>query len=186
LNIGQLALRGVVGPLFVGHGTQKLFGWFGGHGLEATGNFFESMGMRPGRQQASAAAAAETGGGVLLIAGLGTPLAASTLISVMLTAINRIHFKNGLWSTDGGYEYNLVLIGALLALAEEGPGSLALGGDEPHGPGRAAAALAGGVIGALGAHAYAAAQPAPQRAAPSEPPVAESRVTEVVEPLPVS
>lgn len=186
MKLARLLLRLIVGGLFVGHGAQKLFGWFGGQGLEATGNFFESMGMRPGRHHALAAGAAETGGGVLLITGLATPVAASMLISVMLTAIKRVHFKNGPWSTNGGYEYNLVLIGALLALAEEGPGSLALGGGEPHGPGWAAGAAAGGVIGALGAHAYAAAQPEPERAAPAEQPAAEATVSELAELQPAS
>jgi putative oxidoreductase len=186
MKIARMLLRLIVGTLFFGHGTQKLFGWFGGHGLETTGNFFESLGMRPGRHHASAAAAAETGGGLLLITGLATPVAASALISVMLTAINRVHLKNGPWNSNGGYEYNLVLIGILLALADEGPGSLALGGENPHGPGWAAAALAGGVAGAAGAHAYAASQPEPQPATPAEQPEAEAVATEVAEPQPAS
>ena len=186
MKIARLLLRLIVGGLFVGHGTQKLFGWFGGPGLEATAQGFDSMGMRPGRHHATAASAAETGGGALLIAGLATPVAASALISVMLTAINRVHLKNGLWNSNGGYEFNLVLIGALLALAEEGPGSLALGGEEPYGPGWAAAALAGGVIGTLGAHAYAAAPPQPQPEMPAEQQAAEAAATEVAEPQPAS
>jgi|SRR5438067_4476788 len=192
MKIARLLLRLILGGLFFGHGTQKLFGWFGGHGLEATGNFFDSMGMRPGRQHATAAAAAETGGGLLLMIGLATPLAASALISVMLTAINRVHLKNGPWNSNGGYEYNLVLIGALLALAEEGPGSLALS-EDPHGPAWAAAALTAGVIGAAGAHAYAAAQPEPQPAQPEPqpaPPTAQPGPaqpdTEVPQPQPAS
>ena len=68
MDLGRLLLRGVVGPLFVGHGTQKLFGWFDGHGLAATGQFFESVGLRPGRRHALAAGAAEAGGGALLAA----------------------------------------------------------------------------------------------------------------------
>jgi putative oxidoreductase len=104
----------------------------------------------------------------------------------MLTAINRVHLKNGPWNSNGGYEYNLVLIGILLALADEGPGSLALGGENPHGPGWAAAALAGGVAGAAGAHAYAASQPEPQPATPAEQPEAEAVATEVAEPQPAS
>ncbi len=186
MKIARLLLRLIVGGLFVGHGTQKLFGWFGGHGLEATGNAFESMGMRPGRHHATAAGAAEAGGGLLLITGLATPLAASMLTSVMLTAINRVHFKNGPWAANGGYEYNMVLIAAVLALADDGPGSLALGGEDPHGPGWAAAALAAGVIGAAGAHAYAASQPEPQPEMAAEQPAAESAPTEVAEPEPAS
>jgi putative oxidoreductase len=186
MKIARLLFRLIVGGLFVGHGTQKLFGWFGGPGLERMAQGLDSMGMRPGRHHARAAAAAETGGGLLLITGLATPLAAAALISVMLTAIYRVHLKNGFWNSNGGYEFNLVLIGALLLLAEEGPGSLALGGEDPHGPGWAAAALAGGVIGAAGAHAYAAAQPEPEPSVPTEPAAAEAAPEAVAEPQPAS
>src|SRR5438270_2578993 len=185
MKIARLLLRLIVGGLFVGHGTQKLFGWFGGPGLDTAAQGFDSMGMRPGRHHALAASAAETGGGMLLIAGLATPLAASALISVMLTAINRVHLKNGFWNSNGGYEFNLLLIGVLLALADEGPGSLALN-EDPHGPGWAAAALAGGVIGAAGAHAYAAAQPEPQPPAPAGPAAAEVAPEAVAAPQPAS
>ena len=121
-------LRLVIGGLFIGHGTQKLFGWFGGYGLDATGEAFEQTGLRPGRTNALAAGVAEAGGGALLAAGLATPLAAATLTSVMLTAIKRVHASKGLWISDGGYEYNLVLIAAVLALVDAGPGSLSLDG----------------------------------------------------------
>ena len=73
MNFGRLVARTVVGGYFVGHGTQKLFGWFGGNGLEATGGFFESqLGMRPGKVHALAAGAAETGGGAALVLGAYT------------------------------------------------------------------------------------------------------------------
>src|ERR1700745_3209914 len=123
MNLARLILRAVVGGYFFGHGTQKLFGWFGGYGPEGTGQFFESLGLRPGKRHALAAGAAEAGGGALLVAGAATPLAAAVLTSTMLTAINRVHLKNGPWVTNQGYEYNLVLIAAVLALAETGPGS---------------------------------------------------------------
>lgn len=151
MKLGLTVLRGVVGGLFVGHGAQKLFGWLGGHGLEGTGNFFESIGLRPGRRHAMAAGAAEAGGGALLALGFLTPAAAATLTGVMATAIRRVHLKNGLWSTDGGYEYNLVLMAAVLALADLGPGQLSLDhalGTEVKGPLVALLALAGGVAGA--------------------------------------
>ena len=122
MKIGRLLLRLVVGGLFVGHGTQKLFGWFGGHGLDATAQGFEQLGLRPGRRNAIAAGAAEAGGGALLAIGLATPLASAVLVATMLTAIHRVHAKNGPWAANGGYEYNLVLIAAALALAEVGPG----------------------------------------------------------------
>src|ERR1700752_2049087 len=126
MNIGRLILRAVIGGYFFGHGTQKLFGWFGGHGPEGTGQFFESLGLRPGKRHAVPAGAAEAGGGTLVLLGAATPLAAAVLIATMLTAIKRVHLPNGPWVSDGGYEYNLVLIAALLALAETGPGSPSL------------------------------------------------------------
>jgi putative oxidoreductase len=171
MKLGRLLLRVTVGGLFVGHGTQKLFGWFGGHGLDATANMFESIGMRPGNRNAIAAGVAEAGGGAALAAGFATPLAAATLTSVMLTAINRVHLKNGPWVTNGGYEYNAVLIAAVLALAEVGPGELSLDhalGQERIGPGWAVLALALGVAGAVGAHIAAESTPAPP--APPETP----------------
>ncbi len=79
MKLARLFLRLTIGGLFVGHGTQKLLGWFGGHGLEATGQFFETLGMRPGRRNALAAGVAEAGGGAALALGLATPLAASAL-----------------------------------------------------------------------------------------------------------
>jgi putative oxidoreductase len=164
MKIGRLLLRLVVGGLFVGHGTQKLFGWFGGHGLDATAQGFEALGMRPGKRNAIAAGAAEAGGGALLALGLETPFAASVLTATMLTAINRVHLTKGPWVTNGGYEYNLVLIAAALALAEVGPGALSLDaarGRERSGSGWALAALLVGAIGAIGAHAAAEANPAP-------------------------
>jgi putative oxidoreductase len=151
MRLALMFLRWVIGGLFVGHGTQKLFGWFGGHGLEGTSQFFESIGLRPGRRHATAAGVTEAGGGALLALGLLTPAAAGSLIGVMATAIRTVHGKNGPWSTDGGYEYNLVLIAALLALAEQGPGDLSLDeafGTELRGPLVALAALAGGIAGA--------------------------------------
>jgi putative oxidoreductase len=122
MDYGRIALRGVVGPLFVGHGTQKLFGWFGGHGTEATGGAFESMGLKRGKRHATAAGVAETAGGVLLTLGALTPVASTAISGVMLTAIQKVHFKNGPWVTNGGYEYCLTVIAAAAALTESGPG----------------------------------------------------------------
>jgi putative oxidoreductase len=120
--------------------------------------------LRPGKPNAIAAGAAEAGGGALLAVGLETPFAASVLVATMMTAIHRVHAKNGPWSSNGGYEYNLVLIAAALALAEVGPGALSLDaarGRERSGSGWALAALATGALGAIGSYAAAAAQPAP-------------------------
>ena len=123
MDLGRLLLRGVVGPLFVGHGTQKLFGWFGGHGIEGTGGFFENLGLRPGKRHATAAGWAEAGGGALLTLGAFTPLASLLISSTMVTAIRKVHAPKGPWVTEGGYEYNLALIAAMAALTETGPGS---------------------------------------------------------------
>jgi putative oxidoreductase len=148
MKLGLLIVRVVLGALFVGHGAQKLFGWFGGHGLEGTAGFMESVGLRPGRKHATAAAVTETASGALLVAGLATPAAAAGLTSVMATAIRTVHAPNGVWNTEGGYEYNLVIVAAALALADVGPGDLSLDhalGTELHGPFWALAALAAGI-----------------------------------------
>ena len=126
MTLGRLALRASVGAFFVGHGTQKLFGWFDGHGLEGTGGFFESLGLEPGKQNALAAGVAETAGGALLAAGALTPVASTLLSSTMLTAARTAHKGKGPWVTAGGWEYNVVLTAAVTALAETGPGSLSV------------------------------------------------------------
>src|SRR5580658_1714136 len=105
MKIFRLLLRVAVGVLFFGHGTQKLLGWFEGHGLKATADGFEKMGMRPGTANAVAAGAGEAGGGALLALGYMTPLAGASIVAVMSTAIHRVHLKNGPWVSNGGYEY---------------------------------------------------------------------------------
>ena len=171
MKIGRLILRLAVGGFFVGHGTQKLFGWFGGGGLEKTGQMFENgLGLRPGRRHALAAGAAEAGGGALLVLGAATPIGASLITATMITAMQRVHFSKGPWITDGGYEYNVVLIAAVLALAETGPGSPSVDvarGSKAYGPGWAALALALGILGAAGAHAADEMAPAPGRHPPT-------------------
>src|SRR3954453_9995209 len=122
MKLGKLAVRGVVGPLFVGHGTQKLFGWFNGHGLDATAGGFESMGLRPGKRHALAAGASEALGGALLTLGALTPLAASLITGTMVTAIRKVHAPNGPWVTSGGWEYNALIIATMAAIADHGPG----------------------------------------------------------------
>jgi putative oxidoreductase len=151
MDLGRLILRGVVGPLFVGHGTQKLFGWFDGHGPDGTGGFFESLGLRPGKRHATAAGWAETAGGALLTLGAFTPVAQAMITGTMVTAIRKVHLQNGPWVTQNGYEYNVTLIAATAALTEAGPGrpSLDAGlfGNALKGKGWALAALAAGVAG---------------------------------------
>ena len=170
MNIGRLFLRGVVGPLFVGHGTQKLFGWFGGHGPDGTGSFFESLGLRPGKRHATAAGLAEAGGGALLTLGALTPLASTLVSGTMITAIRKVHLKNGPWVTGSGYEYNLTLIAAMLALTETGPGRPSVDATlfpSMKGSGWAVAALAAGAAGSyLATERFTEAPeaPAPQEA----------------------
>ena len=148
MSIGRLAARLLIGGLFIGHGTQKLFGWFGGPGRAGTEGMMESLQLRPAKVHALVAGSTETAGGALLAAGLATPLASAALTGVMTTAIAKVHLPNGPWVANGGWEYNAVLIGAVTALAETGPGSLSLDrafGIERSGPVWALGALATGV-----------------------------------------
>jgi putative oxidoreductase len=151
MQVGLALLRMIVGGLFMGHGLQKLAGWFGGYGLEGTGQFFESsLNLRPGKAHAAAAGAAETGGGALLAAGLDTPLGAAALSGTMITAIRKVHAPKGPWNSDGGYEYNLVLLAIVFALSDIGPGKLSLDaalGRERKGLQWALGQLAAGAIG---------------------------------------
>lgn len=186
MKLGRLLLRFVVGGFFIGHGTQKLFGWFGGNGLKGTAEGFDQLGLKPAQAHATAAGAAEAGGGALLVAGLETPLAAAAITATMITAIRTVHLKNGPWASNGGYEYNAVLIAAVLALAETGPGSPSVDsalGIEKHGSKWAALALALGIIGAAGAHAVAEAAPAPE---PAPVTAAEPESAPVSEPEPAT
>ncbi|MGD6832886.1 DoxX family protein [Sutcliffiella halmapala] len=126
INIGLLFIRLIVGLLFVGHGAQKLFGWFGGYGLKGTGGWFESIGMKPGVTIALFAGLAELIGGILLALGLLTPLAAVLIAGTMIMAIIKVHAPNGLWATANGYEYQLTLIAVVIGIALIGPGQFAL------------------------------------------------------------
>lgn len=126
LALGLLVIRVVIGLLFVGHGAQKLFGWFGGYGPKGTGGWMDSIGIKPGVAMAVLAGLLELIGGALLAVGLLTPLAAALIVLTMLGAIAKVHGKNGLWSTAGGYEYNLVLIAAVIGIALTGAGDYSL------------------------------------------------------------
>jgi putative oxidoreductase len=152
MRFGALLIRAVVGPLFIGHGTQKLFGWFGGHGIEGTGGFFENLGLRPGKRHAIAGGTAEALGGLLITLGAATPVAATMVSSTMVTAIRKVHLSKGPWVTNGGFEYNVVLIAAMTALVETGPGPLSIDEKllpEAHGPRWAALSLASAVVGSF-------------------------------------
>src|SRR4051794_5478713 len=179
MDIGRLFLRGVLGPLFVGHGSQKLFGWFGGHGLEGTGGFFEGLGLRPGKRHATAAGVAETAGGALLTLGALTPVASTIVSATMITAIRKVHAPKGPWVTDGGYEYNLAIIAAMTALAESGPGSPSVDAavfPRMKGTGLALASLAAAAAGSwLATERFT--EPAPAAQEPQdEQPIADSQL----------
>ncbi len=123
MDIGLLILRLVVGGLFIGHGSQKLFGWFGGYGLKGTGGFFESIGYRPGPFMALIAGTTEVVGGVLFASGFLTPLGAAMIVGVMLNAIVTAKFSQGLWN---GYELDLLYAVAATTLAFTGAGAYSL------------------------------------------------------------
>jgi putative oxidoreductase len=167
MKLGLALLRLVVGALFVGHGMQKLAGKFGGYGPEGTGQFFESLGLRPGKTHAIAAGAAEAGGGALIALGACTPLGASMLSGTMITAIKTVHAPKGPWVSEGGYEYNLVLLAAVFVITDAGPGAWSVDaarGRERWGAGWALAQLAAGAAGAAAAMAYGKSRPAPPAA----------------------
>jgi putative oxidoreductase len=126
MELGLFLLHVVPGLLLMGHGAQKLFGWFGGHGIEGTGGFFESLGMRPGRRSALAAGFNEFGGGLLLALGLLVPLAAILIASTMLVAALTAHRGKGIWATNGGYELPLVYGLIPISLAFHGAGAWSL------------------------------------------------------------
>jgi putative oxidoreductase len=154
MDLGLVALHGVVGLLLVGHGAQKLFGMFGGHGIEGTAGFFEALGLRPGRLHAVAGGGAEVLGGTLIALGLLVPVGAALVIAVMTTAARTAHRGKGPWAQDGGWELPLVNATAVFALAAVGAGQISLDhalGIHMAGTGWALGALGAGVLGGLGA-----------------------------------
>ncbi|MRN54122.1 DoxX family protein [Paenibacillus monticola] len=126
VSVALLLLRVVIGVAFVGHGAQKLFGWFGGYGPKGTGGYMESIGMKPGVAMAVLAGLMELVGGILFVAGLFTPVAAVLIIATMLGAIIKVHAPNGFWSTSNGVEFPLTVLVIALAVALAGPGSISL------------------------------------------------------------
>jgi len=125
-GLGALALRVPVGLIFAAHGAQKLFGWFGGYGLEATGQFFGSVGLSPGYLMALLAGAAEFFGGLALVLGLLVRPAAAALAFAMLVAIFAVHIGKGFFMSSNGYEYALALLAASLSLVFSGAGRASL------------------------------------------------------------
>lgn len=152
-SLGLLFVRVILGLLMAAHGSQKLLGWFGGHGLAGTAGFFDSIGFRPGRFFATLASATEVGSGVLLALGFLGPVGPALMISVMIVAAVSMHLKNGLFAANNGIEvpllYGVVAAGLLLT----GPGQYsldaALGLDIFATPMIAWAALAIGVLGGI-------------------------------------
>jgi len=152
MSVGILLLRIVVGLLLVGHGTQKLFGWFGGHGRAGTARFVGSLGYRPPETMAIVGGLTETVGGTLLLLGLLTPLGAALIIGMMVSAILAVHVSRGIWNENGGLELPLVYMFAALAIAFT-PGRFSLDsalGIDWNGRVAAVAALGVGIIVAVG------------------------------------
>ena len=125
-DLGLLALRLVLGAVFLAHGAQKAFGAFGGPGFGGAAGFIGSMGFRPARFWTALAVGGELAAGFLFLLGLLTPLAGLLVLATMAVAIAKVHGPKGFFVQNGGFEYNLVLIIAAVALAAVGPGALSL------------------------------------------------------------
>lgn len=126
LDLGFLIARLVIGLLIAAHGTQKLFGWFGGHGLKATGEFFGNLGFQPGRLYATSAGLGELVGGLLIALGFLGPVGPAILLAVMIVAAISVHWRNGLFATSNGIELPLLYGTAAVRFALAGPGRYSL------------------------------------------------------------
>jgi putative oxidoreductase len=153
----------------MGHGLQKLVGWFHGPGLGGTEQAMAAMDLHPARHQAKLAALSETVGGGLTALGFLNPLGPAMIIGTMVVAIQKVHGKNGLWLTSGGYEYNLTLIIAAAALAADGAGPASvdalLGTDRQGAPWAVAAVTAGALAAAATVAVAGRMRPEPERSA---------------------
>lgn len=126
-DLGLLFLRLSLGGLLAGHGAQKLFGWFGGHGIQGTGGFFENaLGMRPGEKWATAAGLGEFGGGMLTMLGFMEPIGPISTFGPMIVAWGKAHAGKPLWNTEGGPELPLLNMSIAAALVFTGPGAFSL------------------------------------------------------------
>ncbi|MBH3339187.1 DoxX family protein [Pseudomonas mendocina] len=125
-GFGITVLRIIAGITFAAHGAQKLFGWFGGYGLEGVAQWMESIGLAPGYLMALMAGSAEFFGGVALIIGLLVRPAAAVLAVTMLVAIFTVHLANGFFMSNNGYEFALALLAISVALVFEGAGKLSI------------------------------------------------------------
>jgi len=126
MDAGLLLARMVFGLLMAAHGTQKLFGWFGGYGLSGTAGFFEQLGFRPGRLFAAAAAGTEVTAGLLVAVGLLGPLGPALIVSVMIVAAATVHWQHGLFAQNGGIEVPLLYAVTAATLALSGFGAYSL------------------------------------------------------------
>ncbi len=124
--LGLLILRLAVGLIIAGHGAQKLFGWWGGPGMNGWTQMVTRLRIRPAQPWAWIAALAEFGGGLLLALGLLSPLGSLAIAGSMIVAIATVHLPRGFWVGKGGYEYNLAILAAIAALALTGPGAYSL------------------------------------------------------------
>ena len=125
-DLAILLVRIILGLAIAAHGAQKLFGWFGGYGIKGTGGWFESMGYRPGTFFATASGLSETLGGILIFLGLLGPAGPMLVIATMLVAIFSVHYKNGFWQSNNGWELNSMYIAASIAVAFAAPGAYAV------------------------------------------------------------
>jgi putative oxidoreductase len=126
MDAGLAIGRIVLGLLMAAHGSQKLFGWFGGYGLAAVGGFFEGLGFRPGRFFAAAAAGTELASGLMVALGLLGPIGPALMLSVMIVAAVSVHWHGGLFATTNGVEVPLLYATGAVAIAFTGPGDLSL------------------------------------------------------------
>jgi putative oxidoreductase len=126
MDEGLLLARAVFGLVMAAHGAQKLFGWFGGYGLDGTGGYLEGLGFRPGRLFAMLAGASEFGGGLLLALGLLGPIGSTLILAIMIVAAITVHWQGGLFSTSNGIEVPLLYATGVTALALTGPGRYSL------------------------------------------------------------
>jgi putative oxidoreductase len=154
VSAGLLVARIVLGLLMAAHGSQKLFGWFGGYGLAGTGGFFESLGFRPGRTFAPAAGLAEVVSGLLIATGFLGPVGPAILVSVMIVAAVSVHVQHGVFASSNGIEVPLLYGVGAVALALTGPGIYSLdallGITTLWSPALVLAALAVGIVGGIG------------------------------------
>ena len=153
MNTGLLVARVVFGLLMAAHGSQKLFGWFGGYGLTGTAGFFESLGFRPARFFTVLASASELAGGLLVALGFLGPIGPALMLSVMIVAAVSVHWQHGLFASSNGIEVPLLYGAAGLALALTGPGRYSIDGllglTSLWTPDIALAAIGVGVVGAI-------------------------------------